>query len=214
MNYRNHYESLISKAKVRNWSKKSAPVYVERHHIIPKCLGGDNSKENLIYLTYREHCLAHLFLTKIYPNNYKLLCAAKRMYSAGKFHRRYNSKNISENLRKQHALAASIFFKGKPKKPFTDEHKTKLSESHKGHKDTIETKKKKSESLKGKVVKEETKNKLRIARSRQTNGGDKKVSILGVEYKSIGEAERVTGVSRFNIWRRINSTKYPEYLYL
>jgi hypothetical protein len=37
-----------------------------RHHIIPKHMGGDDSKENLIYLTPAEHALAHLELYEQY----------------------------------------------------------------------------------------------------------------------------------------------------
>jgi hypothetical protein len=37
---------------------------LERHHIRPKCLGGTNAKENLVYLTPREHFLAHLLLVR------------------------------------------------------------------------------------------------------------------------------------------------------
>lgn len=37
-----------------------------RHHIIPKHMGGDDSKENLVYLTPEEHALAHLELYEKY----------------------------------------------------------------------------------------------------------------------------------------------------
>jgi hypothetical protein len=36
----------------------------ERHHIIPKSIGGSNSKNNIVYLTFREHFLAHWLLIK------------------------------------------------------------------------------------------------------------------------------------------------------
>lgn len=39
--------------------------YVEKHHIIPKCLGGTNSKLNLVKLTAREHFICHVLLTKM-----------------------------------------------------------------------------------------------------------------------------------------------------
>jgi len=39
---------------------------MERHHIIPKSLGGSNDKNNLVELTAREHCLVHLLLAKIH----------------------------------------------------------------------------------------------------------------------------------------------------
>lgn len=214
MNYQRHYNLLISKARDRNWTKDSAPVYVERHHIIPRCMGGTNSQENLIFLSYNEHCLAHLLLAKIHVGNYKLLCAAIRMYSAHR--QRDNSGKIIEPsfLKEQHARAASLFFKGKRKPAFTEEHRTNLSKSHLGRKDTDITRKKKSESAKGRIVTEETRLKNRLARSRQTNGGDRSVMIFGVVYKSIADVERLTGISRFNIWRRIKLEKYTEYSYV
>lgn len=46
--------------------------YFEFHHIVPKCMGGDESEDNYIALTAREHFLAHYLLIKIYPNDYKL----------------------------------------------------------------------------------------------------------------------------------------------
>ena len=37
--------------------------YHERHHIIPKCLGGTNNKDNLIDLYAKEHFEAHRLLS-------------------------------------------------------------------------------------------------------------------------------------------------------
>ena len=31
-----------------------------RHHIVPKHMGGEDIKENIVYLTPEEHALAHL----------------------------------------------------------------------------------------------------------------------------------------------------------
>ena len=42
--------------------------YTESHHILPKYMGGDNSEENLIVLTYRQHILAHLLLYRLHGN--------------------------------------------------------------------------------------------------------------------------------------------------
>jgi len=74
MNYNKIYFSLIEKAKNR-----VLEGYVEKHHIIPKCLGGSDSIDNLVVLTPEEHFLAHLLLLKIYPNNTKLIYAAAMM---------------------------------------------------------------------------------------------------------------------------------------
>ena len=40
--------------------------YCEEHHIVPRSLGGYDTKENLVLLTAREHFVAHLLLAKIY----------------------------------------------------------------------------------------------------------------------------------------------------
>jgi hypothetical protein len=39
--------------------------YTERHHIIPKSLGGSNNITNLVALTAREHFICHWLLTKM-----------------------------------------------------------------------------------------------------------------------------------------------------
>ena len=67
MNYSKIYNQLILKAQNRNLEG-----YTEIHHIIPKCVGGSNSEENLVKLTAREHFIAHMLLTEIHPKNIKL----------------------------------------------------------------------------------------------------------------------------------------------
>ena len=53
----------------------------EKHHIHPRALGGDNSKNNIAYLTYREHFLAHWLLTKftVGKANKSMLYALRKM---------------------------------------------------------------------------------------------------------------------------------------
>lgn len=46
--------------------------YHERHHIIPKCMNGSNSRDNLIDLYAREHFIAHKLLAEENPQNYQL----------------------------------------------------------------------------------------------------------------------------------------------
>lgn len=71
MDYQLIYNNIINNALTSNRSK-GKDVYYERHHIIPKCLGGTNDKDNLVNLTAREHFIAHRLLCKIYPDNNKL----------------------------------------------------------------------------------------------------------------------------------------------
>ncbi|AUS02988.1 HNH nuclease [Vibrio phage 2.275.O._10N.286.54.E11] len=58
------YNNLIKIATSRDWTKDSAPCYVENHHIIPKSMGGTDDAENMVYLTAREHYMAHYHLAK------------------------------------------------------------------------------------------------------------------------------------------------------
>ena len=71
MDYKKIYDNLIFKAKNRDFLDE----YYEIHHIIPKCLGGNNSEENLVKLTLREHYFAHELLTEIYPSSKELSCS-------------------------------------------------------------------------------------------------------------------------------------------
>lgn len=55
----------------------------EYHHIIPRCLGGTDDEENLIYLTYREHFQAHKLLCEENPEESKLIYALWMMSNHG-----------------------------------------------------------------------------------------------------------------------------------
>jgi hypothetical protein len=74
MNYKKIYDNLIFRGKNRILNEGT-----ESHHIIPRCLGGDDSLENLVDLTYEEHYVAHQLLVKLYPNNPKIIMAAVMM---------------------------------------------------------------------------------------------------------------------------------------
>lgn len=76
LNYQAIYDSLICRASLR---KSDNAVYYEKHHIIPRCMGGSNSRSNLVLLTPEEHYLAHQLLVKIYPKNHSLIKAATIM---------------------------------------------------------------------------------------------------------------------------------------
>ena len=69
MNYNNIYNNLIFTRKSRGLNKKVLDGYYEKHHIIPKCLGGKDILENYVLLTFREHIIAHKLLLKIYPKD-------------------------------------------------------------------------------------------------------------------------------------------------
>jgi hypothetical protein len=77
MNYERIYDELISHAKNRGIPDD----YYEKHHIVPKCLGGNNQPDNIVKLTAREHFIAHKLLFKftIGPNKSKMGYALHKM---------------------------------------------------------------------------------------------------------------------------------------
>ena len=62
MDYRTIYKELCA----RGQTNRNLVCYTEKHHIIPKCLGGTNTVSNLTVLSSREHFIAHRLLVKIY----------------------------------------------------------------------------------------------------------------------------------------------------
>ena len=62
MNYQAHYDRLIHRARNR-----VLEGYVERHHVLPKCMGGSDATDNLVQLTAAEHFVAHQLLCKLHP---------------------------------------------------------------------------------------------------------------------------------------------------
>jgi hypothetical protein len=74
--YTRWYYNIIQRAKDRILKSPC-----ERHHIIPRSLGGNNFKENIVKLTGQEHFVCHLLLTKMVEgkNREKMVYAAWSM---------------------------------------------------------------------------------------------------------------------------------------
>lgn len=79
MNYQKVYDQLVEKCKVRGLDKSKHEGYHEIHHIVPRCMGGSNEKDNLVMLTGREHFIVHMLLWKAYPSNRSFAFAATFM---------------------------------------------------------------------------------------------------------------------------------------
>jgi hypothetical protein len=102
MNYQRIYDQIIDRAKTRQ-----VEGYVEKHHIIPKCLGGIDDIKNIVSLTAREHFICHQLLCEIHPNEPKLKYALYLM-NIGKRKNKNADYKISsrtyERLKKDHSL--------------------------------------------------------------------------------------------------------------
>lgn len=117
MDYKKVHDSIIARALAR----ESVDGYTEKHHIIPKSLGGGNDKSNLVTLTAREHYIVHWLLFKIHRNQ-EMAFAWHRMTHGKKSVKRYVSHTFPY-ARKARVAYVSAMLKGKK---LTDEHKSKL----------------------------------------------------------------------------------------
>jgi hypothetical protein len=78
MNYARIYDQFIASRR----GVTSHPA--ERHHVIPRCIGGNNSAENLVLLSPEDHFFAHLLLAKIFGGdlNFVAWLMRSKLYSA------------------------------------------------------------------------------------------------------------------------------------
>lgn len=76
LNYQKIYNNLIEWAKINNVDDS---LYYEKHHILPRCLGGTDEAENLVKMTPEQHYVAHQLLIKLYPDSNGLWFACKMM---------------------------------------------------------------------------------------------------------------------------------------
>lgn len=127
--YHNWYDSLINYARSESRTKKDG--YFENHHVLPRSLGGPDSKDNKVLLTAREHFVAHLLLTKMYEgtDRSKMVWALHRLTFSRTGKRNYSSHEY-ELARKIHgknmAKPKSEETKAKMRKPKSPEHAAKL----------------------------------------------------------------------------------------
>jgi len=111
MNYQNIYNRIVFRAKNRLIIERE---YYESHHILPRCMGGKDTIDNLVQLTPSEHFICHLLLSKIYPDNIGLIRAVMWMctdisrgrtrnktYSTykQKFHKYYMDQRLKRNCK-------------------------------------------------------------------------------------------------------------------
>lgn len=169
------YDEFINNILSERGRFNCGDEYCERHHIIPKCCGGTNDKNNLIDLFPKEHFIAHKLLANENSDNAKLVHAYSAMaFMSNDYERRYElTPEEYQNAR----IALSELLKEKYKnkeshpsfgKHISDERKKLISRTNKGNKYCLgrklsdETKRKIGEANKNKG--EETRMKMSKAR--------------------------------------------------
>ena len=121
MNYQRIYNQIIERAQNRKLEG-----YKEKHHIIPKCIGGNDDKSNLVNLTAREHFLCHKLLCEIHPYNHKLLYALWLMAIGKQKNKKYDAYKVTS---REYERVKILFVKQSKLKNITDGHKEQVSSS-------------------------------------------------------------------------------------
>lgn len=237
MKYLKIYNEIIERAKNRE-----VDGYVEKHHIIPKCIGGDNKKDNIVSLTPKEHYICHRLLCEIYPNETKLKYAFWRMcnvanneyqnrnyvVSANVYSRIKNEvselmskkvKNYSKETRKLIGEKISKKLKGRPsikKGVPTPKHSEWMKENNPFRGKThSEEHKQKLKEINSKPKSEETKKKISETLKGNKPGNMRQVEIGSIVYESLTEASKQLNLSLSTVKNRLksNSNKFKNWNY-
>ena len=102
MNYELIHQKIIDRALIR---PKIPDQYYESHHIIPKCLGGNNEISNLVFLTAKEHFIIHKLLVRIYPKEYKLAYA---LWAISSLKNKYTNQRINISSKEYNNLKQNM----------------------------------------------------------------------------------------------------------
>lgn len=131
---------------------KGKDEYFELHHILPKSMGGDDSPNNLVLLTGREHMIAHILLTKCTAgSSYRSM-----IHAAWKMSMRFTVKpRVYEKLKSERSRILSMRMKGSANPMFgktfnmSDQHKNRISKANRGKVRTTAQKNAQSSARKG-----------------------------------------------------------------
>lgn len=149
MNYIKIYRNLINK-------DYSNADYTEKHHVIPRSIGGGNERGNIKVLSGKAHMIAHHLLMKMFPESrelkgaYAQMCVknlGKSFVSPRQYHE--GKRILSESMKdKNHPCQIDVAhekgaetlkrmykdgtFTGRKGAVLTDEQKKNISEGRKG----------------------------------------------------------------------------------
>lgn len=130
--YTRWYYNIISRASLR----VNHHGYVEKHHIIPRSLGGTNNQSNLVKLTAREHFICHLLLPKMLEGSQRRsMWYASYLMIRGIRKKHYSPTSRSYQLARKNMIKAN---KERPGpmlgKTMPEETRSKISNTLKGRK--------------------------------------------------------------------------------
>lgn len=136
MNYAEHYQRLVVRAQARASTKEAARAilgYVERHRIVPGCMGGEYVEGNIAYLSGAEHYVAHQLLAKMHPGVHGIVVAAYLLSRYGKGNKAYTwIRKLGAPKSPEHRAKIGAGRKGKGLGPLSEDRRRKMSEAHIG----------------------------------------------------------------------------------
>lgn len=207
----NEYTQFINNILNKRGRYISDDVYKEKHHIIPKCMGGSDDVDNIIELSGQEHFIAHKLLADNNPSNKKLIYAYWRMANQNKFctpeeYERAKTMFVHKISGENHPLynehptlqTRRKLSEAKLGKHLPNSVRQKISQALKNKPRSIQTKQKISQTKTGTKHSEETKRKLSLKNGKHVIAYDIHGNIVGT-YCSTREAERQTGIAHTHI---------------
>ena len=165
--YTRWYNSIIENSRTR-----TLDCYKERHHVIPRSLGGTDEKHNLVDLTAREHFVCHWLLVKMYTGQaqHKMVYALNGMKRNSKDNERYETaitSRVYEKLKIEFGRVHSATMKGRKAhnkgKSMSEEQKKKLSIQMTGRKVAPDVVARRAATQTGQKRSQETKDKIQAA---------------------------------------------------
>lgn len=153
--YLNRYLKFIDALK-----NQSIDGYSEKHHIMPRSMGGGDEPSNIIVLTLRQHYIAHWMLWKAYGG--KMAVAFDYMNGIKKYGYRLTGRTIK--------LLSQDVSKRRSERQVSAETRKKQRLAKLGRKLSPEHIEKVRLASTGRVVSEETKRKVSEAKKGKSNG--------------------------------------------
>ena len=115
--YKTWHDNIIANGKNR-----VLDCYKEKHHILPRCLGGKDNKDNIVELTAKEHFMVHMLLCKftVGKSKYKCLVAFEGMCRLKTKNRTYKiTSRVASKLREESKIHSHMK-QSKYKKMFSE----------------------------------------------------------------------------------------------
>ena len=208
MNYEKIYNQLIEKRKTQILEKD---VGNELHHIIPRSLNGNDAQYNLVYLTVREHYIAHLLLWKItllkfgeesdqhkkMQHAFRMMCVFSKTHSRrfkfnSRLYEKYKKKAYETTYNDEFRLKCSLAKCGEKNPNY---HKFGKDNPNYGSKRTLEQRKRMSEKQK------------EIAKRLGPRNGEKSPSFGRIRLRNI-ETNKIINVKPIDVQKYLDTNKW------